>query len=98
MPVYVYRCKEHGVFEVVQKYEDASWTHPCPTCGMQAKKSFGDVPVHYHTDGFFSTDHFKGDNRPGDKRERLNKDFERAGYGKPPPPDKSVPRNAVREM
>jgi len=36
MPVYDYKCKEHGVFNDLATMEDAAKPAPCPTCGKMA--------------------------------------------------------------
>ncbi len=33
MPVYDYKCKEHGLFNELATLEDSSLPCPCPTCG-----------------------------------------------------------------
>lgn len=38
MPVYDYKCKEHGVFNDLATLEDADKPCPCPTCGELAAR------------------------------------------------------------
>lgn len=37
----VYRCKEHGVFDLLVHKPDRDKPHPCPECGAASPKSFG---------------------------------------------------------
>lgn len=98
MATYDYMCAKDGIVTVVQKMSEAKEITECPICHGTAKRIYGEVPpVHYHTDGFFSTDNFKGDTTPGDKREKLNKAWS-AAWGEPPPPaDREQPRNKSRQ-
>jgi putative FmdB family regulatory protein len=92
MARYDHRCPTHGVFELVMKMAEAGEVKPCPDCGAPSKRVYHPVLDVWHTDGAFKTDHIN-DGRPGDKRERLNKAWEQAGWGKPPPPAPEVPRS-----
>ncbi len=42
MPLYDFRCKEHGPFEVQQRLPDHTGAHECPTCAALCKQ------VHFH--------------------------------------------------
>jgi len=97
MPTYVYKCKTDGVFEIVQKMEDATWDYPCPECGMKAQRDTNTLvkDVTYHTDGFYTTDR-KGlvGKNGGDKQDYVRKIYEQTTGEKAPPPATDVPRNS----
>ena len=38
MPLYDFRCKEHGDFEQKQALSDHTGFHDCPTCGESSKQ------------------------------------------------------------
>ncbi|MCD2196207.1 zinc ribbon domain-containing protein [Actinomycetospora endophytica] len=40
MSVYVYRCDEDGPVEIVRPIGTAPAVIPCPTCGVEARRSF----------------------------------------------------------
>lgn len=37
---YVFKCNEHGEFEVDQKMSETTKTHSCPTCSKESNKVF----------------------------------------------------------
>lgn len=93
MPTYLYRCATHGVFELVEKISEAGGPRPCPSCGVMSRRVYTPVIDVWHTDGAFKTDHVN-DTLPGDKRERLNKQWSAAWGEPPPPPAPDVPKNS----
>jgi putative FmdB family regulatory protein len=93
MARYDHKCPTHGVFEIVRKMIDAEWEVPCPACGTLSTRVVYPVPDTWNCDGSFKHDHIN-DGRPGDKLERLNKQWVDAGWGDPPPPAPEVPRNS----
>jgi len=58
MPIYQYRCKEHGTFEVISPMPGNDFEN-CPNCGGEAKRII--APVN-HTFGWRLSDasHIKG--------------------------------------
>jgi len=48
MPIFKYRCPEHGDFEELSKDP----LNKCPDCGKKVKRLFGKPAVHYNALGF----------------------------------------------
>ena len=44
MPIYVYKCAEHGHFETLRSFSEASEEVECPECGVIAERVYT-VPV-----------------------------------------------------
>lgn len=42
MPLYEYKCPQHGVFEVIQ-YNTSDVPRFCPKCGAEAKRLFPNI-------------------------------------------------------
>jgi putative FmdB family regulatory protein len=38
MPLYDYKCKDHGVFHALATMEDAAHPQPCPVCSVKAAR------------------------------------------------------------
>jgi hypothetical protein len=46
MPIQVYKCEEHGEFNVIQKIEDLVWiTKPCPVYVRKKNPSTGGLEL-----------------------------------------------------
>ncbi|MEM1278074.1 MAG: zinc ribbon domain-containing protein [Pseudomonadota bacterium] len=44
MPVYEYRCEEHGPFEAMRPMSECSAPYACPVCGRQAPRVMLSAP------------------------------------------------------
>lgn len=89
--IYEYVChKDRKIVDVRRSIYDEPEDVLCPQCHEPMKRLYTAPPVHYHTQGFHSTDY----DGQGDKLERLNKEFSRITGESPPPMAKDVPRNS----
>ena len=43
MPIYVYKCAEHGHFETLRSFSEASEEIECPVCGVIAERVYRSV-------------------------------------------------------
>lgn len=94
MPTYVFRCKTHGLFELVRKIDERGADAQCPECGMKSTRIFSAVPDIWRTDGSHKGDYGTGnDGQAGDKATLLNKRWEEYYGEKAPPPDPNAPKN-----
>lgn len=97
MPTYVYKCKTHGTFEIIEKMENATWDYPCPDCGLKAQRAAESLVTDWvpHTDGFYRTDR-QGlvGKEGGDKQDYVRKIYEQTTGEKAPPPATDVPKNS----
>ena len=94
MPQYTYACPTCGPRLITQKMQDASEKLECIFCHEMMERDYRTdltgVPVHYHSQGFHCTDY----SRYGDKKELLNKNWEKMTGEKAPKPDSTIPRNS----
>jgi putative FmdB family regulatory protein len=56
MPIYEYRCKKCGEFEVTQKITDRALTR-CPTCSRKITKLISSTSFHLKGSGWYATDY-----------------------------------------
>lgn len=56
MPLYEYRCPQHGRFELVRKFADPPLTK-CPTCGKKVEKLFSAPAIQFKGSGWYITDY-----------------------------------------
>jgi putative FmdB family regulatory protein len=56
MPIYEYRCKKCGDFEVTQKITDRSLTR-CPTCSRKVTKLISNTSFQLKGSGWYATDY-----------------------------------------
>jgi putative FmdB family regulatory protein len=56
MPIYEYRCKKCGEFEVTQKITDRPLTR-CPTCSRKITKLISNTSFHLKGSGWYATDY-----------------------------------------
>jgi predicted nucleic acid-binding Zn ribbon protein len=88
---YEFTCEEHGYIAAdfsIKMGPSANFL--CPVCSIPARRVYTAPPIHYNTQGFFSTDQDKH----GDKLERMNRAYQKEYGEKPPEPAKDVPKNA----
>jgi len=50
MPIYKFKCSEHGKFEELKQIGD--YETKCPKCGKKAEKIMGNSKAHYRATGF----------------------------------------------
>jgi len=93
MPTYLFRCAEHGEFDVTRPMAEASAPATCPTCQAEAKRIFVVPPDVWHCDGSHRGDYGKG-NHTGSKVDQLNREWSKYYGEAPPPPAKDVPKNS----
>ncbi len=89
--IYLFRCDEHGVFEVDAPIQTGPGKmRSCPRCSQDAVRVYYAPPVHYHAQGFHTTDYDK----TGDRLEKMNKTWSKQFGEAPPPPAKDIPKNS----
>lgn len=86
---YLYKCSEGDEFEIEAPIQEGPPAEVYCKEGHIGKRIFSVGGIHYHTDGFHSTDY----NKTGDKLEQLNKSWSKHYGEKPPPKSKEVPRS-----
>ena len=62
MPIYEYKCAEHGVFEVILPIMSPTEDKPCPQCKKPCGKIISLTTAIYKGDGF--TKKVKNDDHP----------------------------------
>lgn len=62
MPVYSYKCDEHGEFTARRKVDEREAPAQCPECGKDSEYSptFETQPPKFVGSGFYETDYKKG--------------------------------------
>ncbi|HAA09602.1 MAG: FmdB family zinc ribbon protein [Syntrophomonadaceae bacterium] len=71
MPIYEYKCSNCGIFEKMQRINEASLTQ-CPTCGEQVHRVISkNVGIVFKGSGFYTTD---SGNRLKDQARALNQE------------------------
>jgi putative FmdB family regulatory protein len=65
MPIYEYRCKKCGEFEVTQRMSDAPLTR-CPTCRAKVTKLMSSTSFQLKGSGWYVTDYARKDSKGGE--------------------------------
>ncbi len=66
MPIYEYRCRKCGEFEVTQRITDAPLSR-CPTCRGKVAKLISNTSFHLKGSGWYITDYGRKDGTGKDK-------------------------------
>ena len=59
MPIYKFKCEDHGYFEEIKsivEYKNDDKEEICPKCGSSCPSVIGAPRVEFNTDGFYCTD------------------------------------------
>ena len=62
MPIYEYRCRKCGEFEVTQRITDSALTR-CPTCRGKVTKLISNTSFHLKGSGWYVTDYARKDSK-----------------------------------
>jgi len=66
MPIYEYRCRKCGEFEVTQRITDAALTR-CPTCRGKVTKLISNTSFQLKGSGWYVTDYARKDGKGKEK-------------------------------
>ena len=66
MPIYEYRCRKCGEFEVTQRIKDAPLSR-CPTCRGKVTKLMSSTSFQLKGSGWYVTDYGRKDSKGTDK-------------------------------
>jgi putative FmdB family regulatory protein len=66
MPIYEYRCRKCGEFEVTQRITDTALTR-CPTCRGKVTKLISNTSFHLKGSGWYVTDYARKDGKGKEK-------------------------------
>ena len=66
MPIYEYRCRKCGEFEVTQRITDSALTR-CPTCRGKVTKLISNTSFHLKGSGWYVTDYARKDGKGKEK-------------------------------
>lgn len=66
MPIYEYRCRKCGEFEVTQRITDAPLSR-CPTCRGKVSKLISNTSFHLKGSGWYITDYARKDSKGKEK-------------------------------
>ncbi len=81
MPIYEYKCRQCGDFEVTQKITDKPLVR-CPTCKGKVKKLISNTSFQLKGTGWYITDYARKEKAPKEKKGEKTPAAEAKGDGK----------------
>jgi len=81
MPVYEYKCRRCGDFEVTQRITEKPLSR-CPTCKGKVKKLISNTSFQLKGTGWYVTDYARKDKAPKEKKDEKAPVAEAKGDGK----------------
>ena len=81
MPIYEYKCRQCGDFEVTQKITDKPLAR-CPACKGKVKKLISNTSFQLKGTGWYVTDYARKEKTPKDKKEEKTPAAAAKGDGK----------------
>ncbi|MBI2210240.1 MAG: zinc ribbon domain-containing protein [Deltaproteobacteria bacterium] len=101
MPIYEYKCRRCGDFEVTQRITEKPLSR-CPTCKGKVKKLISNTSFQLKGTGWYITDYARKDKTPKEKSRKTEaKSDGKAGStsdgGEKSSPEKSTAKSAASE-
>jgi putative FmdB family regulatory protein len=81
MPIYEYKCRRCGDFEVTQRITEKPLSR-CPTCKGRVKKLISNTSFQLKGTGWYITDYARKDKTPKEKKDEKAPVTEAKGDGK----------------